>query len=158
MHIGLRQETAACYLLPPILTRMQQVLPDIQTELVVSNLLRRCDTPGQPADLLKHALIGHVLDQSIVQGFVAMGHPIGPEHFALRTDDLNAYWELVRAGAGVGFVANFVARSDSAMVAILPALKVAPIPVWLAVHREIRTRARIRAVFAYLADAVPSSL
>ena len=192
-------QTAASYLLPSILTQMQQILPDIQVELVVSNAvsnllrreadialrmvqpaqstliakrigkltlgayahrdyLRRCGTPRQPADLLKHTLIGHVQDEGIVQGFAAMGHSVGPEHFALRTDDLNAYWELVRAGAGVGFVANYVARSDSAMVAILPALKIPPIPVWLAVHREIRTSARIRAVFDYLADEVPEAL
>ncbi len=38
-------QPAACYLLPPILTRMQQALPDIQVELAVGNavgnLLRR---------------------------------------------------------------------------------------------------------------------
>ena len=50
-------QTAACHLLPPILTRMRQQLPDIEVELVVSNagsnLLRReADTAlrkGQPA-------------------------------------------------------------------------------------------------------------
>lgn len=192
-------QTAACYLLPPILTRMQQALPDIQVELVVSNAvsnllrreadialrmvrpaqstliakrigkltigtyaqrdyLRRCGTPRQAAELLAHTLIGQVRDESIVQGFAAMGHRLGPEHFALRTDDLNAYWELVRAGAGIGFIADYVARSDNTVVAILPALRIAPIPVWLAVHREIRTNARIRAVFDYLADAVPDAL
>jgi len=32
------------------------------------------------------------------------------------------------------------------------------LPVWLAVHREIRTSGRIRAVYDFLAEAVPQAL
>jgi hypothetical protein len=34
-------------------------------------------------------------------------------------------------------------------------LKIPPLPMWLAVHREIRTNRRIRAVYDYLATALP---
>lgn len=192
-------QPSACYLLPPILARMQQALPDIQIELVVSNAvsnllrreadialrmvppaqstlvakrigkmtlgayahrdyLRRRGTPTQPVDLLQHSLIGHVQAQNIIQGFAAMGHHVGPEHFALRTDDMIAYWEAVRAGIGIGFFADYVARTDPDVLPILPVLRIAPIPIWLAVHREIRTSPRIRAVFDFLAEAVPDAL
>ena len=43
-----------------------------------------------------------------------MGHPVGPEQFALRTDDLIAYWAAVRAGLGIGFVASYLLRNDPA--------------------------------------------
>ncbi|MCZ4314521.1 LysR family transcriptional regulator [Comamonadaceae bacterium G21597-S1] len=115
-------------------------------------------TPQHPRDLLDHALIGNDRDDAIIRGFAAMGHPVGPEQFVLRTDDLIAYWEAVRAGIGIGFVSDYVARTDDAIVAILPRLKIPAIPMWLAVHREIRTSARIRAVFDHLAAAIPAAL
>ncbi len=74
------------------------------------------------------------------------------------TDDLVAYWEAVRAGLGVGFVADYLARMDSDLVAVLPMVKVPPLPIWLTVHREIRTNPRIRAVYDFLAAAVPRAL
>lgn len=120
--------------------------------------LHRHGTPLQPADLLRHDLIGHDRNETILRGFAAMGFLVGPEHFALRTDDLMAYREAVRAGIGIGFLADYVGRDDSAVVPLLPMLRIEPIPVWLLVHREIRTSPRIRAVFDYLADAVPPAL
>lgn len=42
------------------------------------------------------------------------------------------------------------------MVRVLPGLlKIPPLPMWLAVHREIRTNRRIRAVYDFLAEALP---
>ena len=86
------------------------------------------------------------------------GLPVGPEAFSLRTDDLIAQWEVVRAGLGIGFIADFVARGDQQVLPVLPMLKVPPLPVWLTVHREIRSSRRIRAVYDFLAAAVPESL
>ena len=85
-------------------------------------------------------------------------HTLGREAFAFRSDDLIAYWEAVRAGLGVGFVADYLARTDNQLVPLLPALKIPPIPIWLTVHREIRTSPRIRAVYDFLAAAIPNTL
>lgn len=120
--------------------------------------LRRRGTPLLPPQLLDHALVGHDRNDSIARGFAANGYPVAAELFVLRTDDLIAYWEAVRAGIGIGFFADYVAHGDKSLVPILPMLKIAPIPMWLAVHREIRTNPRIRAVFDYLGDAVPTAL
>ena len=78
--------------------------------------------------------------------------------FALRTDDLIAYWEAVRAGLGIGFISDYIGRSDRNLVPLVPELKIPPLPIWLTVHREIRTSRRIRAVYDFLAQAVPQSL
>jgi DNA-binding transcriptional LysR family regulator len=43
-------------------------------------------------------------------------------------------------------------------VPLLPGLKIPPIPIWLPVHREIRTSPRIRAVYDFLAAAIPKAL
>ena len=121
--------------------------------------LKRRGMPRKLTDLLHHELVGGDRDQAILQGFAALGHPVRPQAFAFRTDDLIAYWEAVRAGLGVGFIADFVARTDKSVVSLpLPALKIPPMPVWLTVHREIRTSRRIRAVYDFLAQAVPEAL
>ncbi len=120
--------------------------------------LRRRGTPRQPQDLLGHELLGGDQDEAIRKGFAAMGFPLGREAFALRTDDLNVYWEAVRAGMGVGFVSDYLARTDNRVVQVLPMLKIPPLPIWLTVHREIRTSPRIRAVYDFLAEAVPLAL
>lgn len=120
--------------------------------------LARRGVPLQPADLLQHELVGNDRAQEIARGFAAMGHPVGPEQFALRTDDLIAYWAAMRAGLGIGFVASFMLRDDPLLVPVLPDLPLPALPVWLVVHREIRTSRRIRAVLDFLARELPPLL
>lgn len=120
--------------------------------------LRRRGTPGQLKDLLLHDVIGGDRDDSILRGFASFGFPVGSDAFSLRTDDLMAQWAAVRAGLGIGFFADFVARGDKHVLPVLPMRKVPPLPVWLTVHREIRSSRRIRAVYDFLAEAVPRSL
>lgn len=120
--------------------------------------LRRRGTPRQPADLLAHDLVGNDRNTDIVRGFAGMGQTLVREHFTLRTDDLMAYEAAVRAGVGVGFLARYVARQSPDLVPLLPALPIPPLPMWLAVHREIRSNPRIRAVWDFLATALPPAL
>lgn len=120
--------------------------------------LARRGVPREPADLLAHALIGGDRNDEIQRGFAAMGLPVTREHFALRTDDLIVAWQALRAGLGIGFVADYVARTDPSVVPLLPALKIPPLPLWLAVHREVRSSPRIRAVYDALARSLPRLL
>ena len=148
-----------------------RMVPPAQAELVAKRIgkvtlgvyahrsyLKRAGTPLRPADMLGHALLGNDKNDDIIRGFGAMGLPMTREQFALRTDDLMAYWQAVRSGLGIGFVADYLARTDPDVIAILPMLKIPPLPVWLAVHREIRTNKRIRAVYDFLAQAVAGAL
>jgi DNA-binding transcriptional LysR family regulator len=65
----------------------------------------------------------------------------------------------VRAGLGIGFLADYQARLDPAVQPVLAGqLQIPPLPMWLAVHREIRTSRHIRAVFDFLATALPAAL
>ena len=120
--------------------------------------LRRRGTPRQPADLMQHDVVGNDRQGDIARGFAAMGFPVERQQFALRTDDLIAYWQVVRSGLGIGFVADYMARTEPDLVALLPMLKLPELPIWLTVHREIRTSQRIRAVYDFLAQAVPEAL
>ncbi len=120
--------------------------------------LQRHGTPTSPAELLSHCLIGDDALEPIRRGFRAAGYDIAREAFALRTDDLIVQWQAVRAGVGIGFITDYLARNDPDLVRIVPQIKAAPLPLWLAVHREIRTSPRIRKVYDALASAIPSML
>ena len=120
--------------------------------------LRRRGVPRQPNDLLAHDLIGGDRNDDTLKGFAAQGLVVGREQFAFRADDLIVVWQAVRAGLGVGFVSEYLIRSDPAVIPVLPKLKIEPLPVWLAVHKEIRTSKRIRAVYDFLADALPRAI
>ena len=148
-----------------------RMVPPDQTSLVAKRIgkvtigtyahrtyLQRAGTPREPTELLAHALIGNDKNEDILRGFAAMGYPVARGQFAFRTDDLMAHWYAVRGGVGIGFVADYVARSDADVVPLLPMLKIPALPVWLAVHREIRTSKRIRAVYDFLGDAIPDAL
>lgn len=118
--------------------------------------LRAHGTPQEPADLLSHELVGDDRSGLIERGFADMGHPLDPDRIALRTDDLMAYWSAVRAGMGIGFVARYMLREDASVQAVLPELPLPALPVWLVVHREIRSVRRVRAVYEALARELPA--
>lgn len=120
--------------------------------------LRRRGVPRHPSDLLAHDLIGGDRNDDTLKGFAAAGMPVSREQFAFRTDDLIVVWQAVRAGLGIGFVSEHQIRTDPAVTPLLPKLKIEPLPVWLAVHKEIRTNPRIRAVYDFLAEALPRSI
>ena len=149
---------------------VRMVQPD-QTSLVAKRIgkvtigtyahrdyLKRAGTPREPPELLNHALIGSDKNEEILRGFAAMGYPVKREQFSFRSDDLMAQWHAVKSGLGVGFIANYVARTDADVLAVLPMLKIPALPVWLAVHREIRTSKRIRAVYDFLGNEIAQAL
>jgi DNA-binding transcriptional LysR family regulator len=120
--------------------------------------LAAAGVPRRPADLLRHRLVGFDLDDTIVRGFARLGVPITREQFALRTDDHIAYGELVDAGAGIGFMAHYVAARRPGLRRLLPQARIAPLPCWLAVHREIRSSRVVRRVYDFLAQGIARRL
>ncbi len=120
--------------------------------------LRRRGIPRQSSDLLKHDLIGGDQNDEILKGFATMGLPMQRTNFAFRSDDLIATWTAVRAGLGIGFISDYQIRGEPSVVTVLPMLGIPKLPVWLTVHREIRTNARIRAVYDFMAHEIAQAL
>ena len=120
--------------------------------------LSRRTAPRTAQDLLRHELIGFDQDEQIIRGLQAVGVPATRESFQVRSDDHLVHWQCLVAGLGVGFAATWLAEREPGLRRLLPDLPIPPLPVWLAVHREIRSNLRVRAVFDFLAAAVPQAL
>jgi DNA-binding transcriptional LysR family regulator len=120
--------------------------------------LRRRGMPRTPSDMTRHDLIGLDRDESIIRAFAALGHKIERDSFMLRSDDHLVLWHALGAGLGIGFAATWLAARDPSLERVLPDLSMPTLPVWLAVHREIRSSARIRTLYDFLAEGIPSGL
>jgi DNA-binding transcriptional LysR family regulator len=120
--------------------------------------LRRRGVPGKPCDMVRHDLIGLDRDESIIRAFAALGHRIERESFGFRSDDHLVLWHALCAGFGIGFAATWLADREPSLERVLPDLPMPRLPVWLTVHREIRSSARIRALYDFLAEGIPSGL
>ncbi len=120
--------------------------------------LRRRGVPDNPSDLTRHNLIGLDRDDSIIRTFASFGHRIERDSFIIRSDDHIVLWQALCAGLGVGFAATWLADREPSLERVLQHLPMAKLPVWLTVHREIRSSARIRALYGFLAGAISAAL
>ncbi len=114
--------------------------------------LKAHGTPSKATDLLNHQLVGYDQDLTILKGFHRFGETISRENFAFRSDDNIVQWQAVRAGLGIGFVANYLAKTDRSVKRVLPDFQIPDLPVWLTTHREIHGNPRIRRVYDFLAS------
>lgn len=117
--------------------------------------LARWGTPRRPQDLLQHRVLGGDRDDTVLRGMQALDMPVDRTVFPVRTDDQVAYARLVEAGAGIGFLTQYSVSRLSGVVPILPQLRIAPLPCWLVVHREIRASPLIRRTYDFLAASIP---
>ncbi len=119
-----------------------------------ADYLRRRGMPISMEALLQHDLIGFDEDDTLLRGFAGLHTAIDRESFVFRSDDHGVCWQAIRSGLGIGFVSRHVAATDPNVRRVLPELPIPPLPMWLAVHREIRGSTAIRAVYDLLGDAL----
>lgn len=69
---------------------------------------------------------------------------------AMRTDCFPVAWEAISAGLGIGVAAEYMIERTAHVHRLPIDFLVPPLPLWLAVHRELRSNAAIREVFDFL--------
>lgn len=112
--------------------------------------LDRRGRPQKPADLADHALVGFDRSDEIIRGFTAFGIAVGRADFRFRTDNQIVLWQALRAGNGIGIGQEPLANRDPDLEKLLPEVPLPVLPVWLAMHRDVRTSMRIRRVADFL--------
>lgn len=181
--------------LPPIISKIRQLEPQIAIELVpsddTSNLLfREADiavrmyrptqldlvtqhigdielgvfaaksylaargTPRSSTDIAGHDIVGYDTHPHIIDGMAKVGMHVDRDVFKVRCDDHIAYWELVRAGCGIGFAQTNVGRPDPLVEELMQDIQIAPLPIWLTAHEAMRQTPRIRRVWDLLVEGL----
>lgn len=116
--------------------------------------LTRRGIPTAMAQFADHDFVGYDRSGDIVDGFRAAGVQITRDFFKTRCDDNIVYWELVRAGCGIGFTQASIGRADP-LVAELPFGQMVPqLEMWLTAHEAMRQTPRIRRVWDLLAEGL----
>jgi len=110
--------------------------------------------PQSPAGMADHDWVGYDRSELILNGFQRLGWSVGRNFFATRCDDLSVYWELVRAGCGIGAGPAVVARREPGLAPVFPDIDIPGLPIWLTAHRALRRTPRIGRVYDALAAAV----
>lgn len=87
-----------------------------------------------------------------------MGINVSENEFAVRCDHQTVYWQLVRAGCGVGFCQRAVGFEDPDVVELPLDIDIPPLPVWLAAPDVLRQVPRIRRVWTLLHSHMQSYL
>ena len=111
---------------------------------------------GRPtaATLRQHAWVGYDRSDQMLRGFRAAGIVVDKTMFGFRCDNQIVAWQAVLAGLGIGVMAQRVAAQFPQVLRVLPKVVIAPMPLWLTAHRELRGTPRLRVVFDALAQAL----
>ena len=111
---------------------------------------------GRPttANLRQHAWVGYDRSDQMLRGFRAAGIAVDKAMFGFRCDNQIVAWQAVLAGLGIGVMAQRVAADFPQVLRVLPKVAIAPLPLWLTAHRELRGTPRLRVVFDALAQAL----
>lgn len=182
----------AHHLLPPILARIRQSSPQLQIELVPSDmsenllfqeadialrmyrptqadltirhvadlpmhiysaprLLAEHGTPQTAEELFAMPFVGFDRSDLILRMMAAFGLHREREDFPVRCDDQLVYWNLVRAGLGVGAMQAAIGDIDPCVTRIAPFLELPALPLWLATATPLARAPRIRMVWDCLA-------
>jgi DNA-binding transcriptional LysR family regulator len=116
--------------------------------------LQRAGTPTALQEIAGHVVIGYDRSDLVLRGFRAIGHEVGRDFFRLRTDDQVAAFEALKAGVGLGFAPVWLASRFPELQRFGEQFAIPSLSLHLVTHRELRTSARIRAVYDRLADGI----
>lgn len=115
--------------------------------------LIRVGRPTTPDEVLARDLIGFDRSDQMLRMLQGLGISRTRNDFPLRCDDQVVYWNLVRAGCGIGGMQCLVGDADPLVERIATFVALPSLPVWLTAPEALRQTPRIRRVFDYLVEA-----
>lgn len=126
---------------------------DVQLALFgAKSYIQRRGRPTTPEEIVKFDIIGYDRNETMIRGFREAGMEVGPEFFPVRCDNNTVVWELVRAGAGLGFGMERAGRDDPLLTQVDFGIEVPRLEVWLAAHERVRRSPRVDAVWSVLSE------
>ncbi len=119
--------------------------------------LERVGRPRSFEDMFQFDLVGYDQSDDILRGMRDLGFEAQREWFTTRCDHHAAYWELIRAGCGVGFAQVCIGETQPEVERLFAEFPLPTLPLWLAAHEAVRSTPRIKRVWdALAAGLLPS--
>lgn len=106
--------------------------------------------PKTISDFNSADYVGTPDPKDIISMLNRRGMSVSLANFTTMTSNHAVYWELVKQGAGIGFIQEQLGETEAAVEKVLPALGAFSTELWLVTHRELRTNRRIRRVFDFI--------
>ncbi|PKP71022.1 MAG: LysR family transcriptional regulator [Alphaproteobacteria bacterium HGW-Alphaproteobacteria-4] len=120
--------------------------------------LDRAGRPQTMDDLLALQWVGFDRSDLILRMMARLGVTVGRNFFATRCDDQLVYWNLVRAGCGVGGMQARIGDADPGLERVASFVALPALPVWLTVAEALRAVPHIRLVLNALAQGLRTPL
>lgn len=115
--------------------------------------LDRYGSPESVEALKDHRLVGYVEDLLFSPSLNFFHDVFKGAETAFEISSAIGQTEAVRSGAGIGILHDYIARSDDALVRVLPEIRLQR-TYWTIIHESARDLARVRAVVAFLQEIV----
>ncbi len=121
-----------------------------------TSYLEKRGRPKELTDLLQHDVLGYDRLDDMVEGFQqqAPDVKIDRNFFPFRCDALYVHAQMVVAGYGVGLLECNYARDLPGVEQLFDGHSFVSLPIWLTAHAELRTSARVRRVYDFLAHEI----
>lgn len=117
--------------------------------------LSRRGVPREASDLFGHDLIGQDRADDFVKGFRAFGAKHVDRHtFRFRSDNQVILWQAIYAGVGIGIAQTPLIAREPKLRTLLPDLPLPVLPMWLTMHKDVRSSPRIRRAADFLYEAL----
>lgn len=140
---------------PTQLDLITQHLGDIPLAIYAAKTyLAERGMPQSVDEMMQHDFVGFDANPAIIEGFLAGGQTVTRAFFKTRCDNASVYWELVRAGCGIGFAQRVIGDADPLLCEVPLDFPLPTLPIWLTAHEAMRQTPRIRRVWDLLADGL----
>ncbi len=114
------------------------------------NYIQRHGRPTRADEIGQHNVIGYDRNTGIVEGFREAGVDVSRDFFPVRCDNHSVTWELIRAGAGLGFGPVAAGKADDKLEQLDFGIPLPKLGVWLTAHEVVRRSPRVDAVWKVL--------
>lgn len=122
-------------------------LCDLQVGLYAAHHYLARSPAITPENLMTHAFVGFDKSDLMLRMMRGLGVEAKREDFSIRCDDQIVYWNLVRAGLGIGGMQCVIADADPSVTRVAPFVTLPLLPIWITSASALRHSARIRRVF-----------
>ena len=101
-------------------------------------------------DLAHHPFVSYIDDLIEMPELRYFESTFKNPHVVFRSTNLNAQYNAIRSGVGLGLVHCFMTANDPQLVAVLPEQIMVQRSFWLMVHEDLRDVARVDAVCRFI--------